>query len=101
MSKSIRDQVEQSLGFHGRQMDSVLESVVESLQMREAQIEADLLAVAITVGLDEDEVIDTLHNVFSHTDTDTAEGSFDNILASIMSTSRLLSQQTAALADLV
>jgi hypothetical protein len=100
MSKSIRETVVATLGFHGRQPDAVTESIVDALEMREAQIRADLTEAAANQGLDEDATSDTLQHIFATSEGDTSEATFDNVLAAIMSTSRVLSQQTARLADL-
>lgn len=100
MSKSIRETVEYTLGFHGQKADAVTASVIDALELREAQIRADLTEAAQNLGLDEDATSDTLQYIFATTEGDTSEATFDNVLAAITSTSRVLSQQTALLATL-
>lgn len=100
MSKSIKDTVEYTLGFHGQRPDSITASIIDALEMREAQIRADLTEAAANLGLDEDATSDTLQYIFAASEGDTSEATFDNVLAAITSTSRVLSQQTALLATL-
>ena len=102
MSKNIADTVNYTLGFHGRQPDPVSVSIVDALEIREAQIQADLLKIAVDLGLDEDQTLDTLHQVFSHgIEEDPQEPDAATVLASITTLTRQLAERSALLTTLV
>jgi hypothetical protein len=96
---SIKQTVDSTLGFHGRTPDSVTASIVDALEIREAQIQADLLGLALQVGLDEDQVLSALHDVFQHADGDTEAPTLSVLLAQAVSTSRLLAEQIVVLSQ--
>lgn len=101
MSKNIKDTVDYTLGFHGRQPDAVTVSIVDALEIREAQIQADLLRVAVENGMDEDAAASVLHDVFTHREADTLAPTVENVLSAVTTLSRQLSEQTALLGTLV
>jgi len=98
---TIRETVERTVGFHGRLMDPVMASVTEALEVREAQIQADLLQIALHNGMDEDEVLDILPKVFGRDAIDVVEPSVQQRLDQLYALVRSLNERVADLADLI
>lgn len=97
---TIKDTVERTLGFHGQRPDAITTSIIDALELREQSIQADLLEAATNLGMDEDEALDLLRDVFANRDGDTEPPSFDAVLASITILTRVLAEQTALLGTL-
>jgi hypothetical protein len=105
MSNDIRSTVLSSLAFHGVPAQNVvIENAIDRLEQREAQIQADLLRYAVSAGMDEDSVLEALHEVFAHPapqDTDgSAEDSVEDRIKQVVTMSHDLSQRIADLATL-
>lgn len=96
---TIAETVERTLGFHGKGMTDVMQSVVDALEQREAQIQADLLRFSEAAGLDEDAVLAHLHHIFQHRGGDTPTPSLDVRMGSLLMAVRNLSEQASALSD--
>lgn len=97
---SIRETVQDRLAFHGvNGHTDVIASVVDALENREAQVQADLLRAALDMGADEDEVLALLHRTFAHEHHDEAL-TFDAVLARIGILTAALAEQTNLLSDL-